>query len=147
MFRKRAGETLRYSRIDTVLGEGTVIRGDLQSTGVVRIDGTLEGQVDHDGILLVGPKGRVIANVRARGMSVAGEVHGDVDVEGTLELLSGAVLRGDIRCAHLVIHEGAVFEGRCHMHEAGIQAAGGGASAGAGTPAGTGTPAPESPQA
>ncbi|MCG0238446.1 MAG: polymer-forming cytoskeletal protein [Firmicutes bacterium] len=136
MFRKRAGETLRYSRIDTVLGEGTVIRGNLQSTGVVRIDGTLEGQVDHDGILLVGPKGRVIANVRARGMSVAGEVHGDVEVEGTLELLSGAVLRGDIRCAHLVIREGAVFEGRCHMQEAGE-----------GTPAGTESPAAESPQA
>lgn len=117
MFGKRSGETLSNSRIDTLLGEATTIRGNLHSTGVVRIDGTLEGQVDHDGIPVVGPKGRIIANVRARGMTVAGEVRGDVEVEGTLELLPGAALHGDIRCAHLVIREGAVFEGRCQMED------------------------------
>lgn len=127
MFGKRSGDTLGYARVETIIGEGTEIRGDIQSSGVIRVDGYLEGTVNHQGELVVGPKGRVHANVRARAMAVAGEVHGDVQVEGKLEILSSGKLCGDIRCGHLIVQEGAVFEGRSHMKEAEGQAAGGAA--------------------
>ncbi len=117
MFGKRTGDTLKYNRVETVIGEGTEIRGNIQSSGVVRIDGYLEGDVDHQGELVVGPKGRVHANVRSREMAVAGEVRGDVLVVGKLEILASGKLFGDIQCGHLVIQEGAVFEGRSQMQE------------------------------
>lgn len=117
MFRSRkpVADGLAYGKVETLIGEGTQIKGSFQSSGVVRVDGFLEGSIDHDGDLIIGPKGRVQATVRARGLAMAGEIRGDVEVEGKLELLPGAHLQGDVRCGHLVIHEGARFHGRSVM--------------------------------
>ncbi|HYF92937.1 MAG TPA: polymer-forming cytoskeletal protein [Symbiobacteriaceae bacterium] len=112
---KKTADSLGYDKVQTILGEGTEIKGTIQATGVVRIDGTLEGTIIHDGDLIVGPKGRVIADIRSRGLAVAGEVRGNVQAEEKLELLPGARLYGDIRCGHLVVHDGAMFHGRSLM--------------------------------
>lgn len=117
MFRSRkpTADGLAYGKVETLIGEGTQIKGSFQSSGVVRVDGFLEGSIDHSGELIIGPKGRVQATVKAKGLAMAGEIRGDVEVEGKLELLPGAHLQGDVRCGHLVIHEGARFHGRSVM--------------------------------
>ncbi|HWI63836.1 MAG TPA: polymer-forming cytoskeletal protein [Symbiobacteriaceae bacterium] len=112
---KKTADSLGYDKVQTIIGEGTEIKGTIQATGVVRIDGTLEGTILHDGDLIVGPKGRVIADIRSKGLAVAGEVRGNVETEEKLELLPGARLYGDIKCGHLVVHEGAMFHGRSLM--------------------------------
>ncbi len=112
---KKTVDSLSYDKVQTIVGEGTEIKGTITSTGVVRIDGRLEGSIDHSGDLIVGPKGNVIANVRAKGLAVAGEVRGQIEVETKLELLPGSRLYGDIQCGHLVVHEGAMFHGRSLM--------------------------------
>lgn len=112
---KKTVDSLSYDKIQTIIGEGTEIKGNIQSNGVVRIDGTLEGTIHHNGDLLVGPKGRVVAEIRTKGLSIAGEVRGELHVEGKLELLPGARVFGDIRCGHFVVHEGAMFHGRSMM--------------------------------
>lgn len=112
---KKTADSLSYEKVQTVIGEGTEIKGTFQATGVVRIDGMLEGTVIHDGDLIVGPKGKVVANIRSRGLAVAGEVRGNVEALEKLELLAGARLYGDIKCGHLVVHEGAMFHGRSLM--------------------------------
>lgn len=112
MFGRRQGDTGQSGRVQTVIGEGTEIRGTIRSTGVMRIDGFLEGTLEHAGELVVGPQGRLVAKVRAKALAVAGEIRGDVQVEGKLELLQTARLHGNISAAQLVVHEGAVFEGR-----------------------------------
>lgn len=115
---KKAMDSLNYGKVQTIIGEGTEFKGTLQSTGVVRIDGLLEGSIQHGGDLIIGPKGRLVANVKSRRLAVAGEVRGEVDVEGKLELLAGARVYGDIRCGHLVVHEGAMFHGQSYMSAA-----------------------------
>lgn len=112
MFGRRQGDTAQSGRVQTVIGEGTEIRGTIRSTGVMRIDGFLEGTLEHAGELVVGPQGRLVAKVRAKSLALAGEIRGDVQVEGKLELLETARLHGNISAAQLVVHEGAVFEGR-----------------------------------
>lgn len=112
---KKASEVVTASKVETIIGEGTEIKGTIQSTGVVRIDGYLEGSIVHAGDLIIGPKGRLQAQIKSTGLAVAGEIRGDVEVEGRLELLAGARLFGDIRCGHLVVHEGATFHGRSLM--------------------------------
>lgn len=112
---KKTTDSLGYDKVQTIIGEGTAIKGTIEATGVVRIDGTLEGTIVHDGDLIVGPKGRVVAEVRAKGLAVAGEVRGNVEAIEKLELLPGAKLYGDIKCGHLVVHEGAMFYGRSLM--------------------------------
>jgi len=112
---KKTADSLSYGKVQTLIGEGTEIKGTIHSTGVVRIDGYLEGSIRHEGDLIVGPKGKIAATVQSKGLAVSGEVRGDVTVEGKLELLSGARLYGDIRCGHLVVHDGAMFHGRSLM--------------------------------
>lgn len=112
---KKSMDSISYEKIQTIIGEGTEIKGNIQSTGVVRIDGVLEGTIQHNGDLLVGPKGKVVAEIRSKALSIAGEVRGEVHVEGKLELLPGSRLYGDIRCGHFVVHEGAMFHGRSIM--------------------------------
>lgn len=112
---KKATDSLAYGKVQTIIGEGTEIKGEIQSSGVVRIDGALEGSITHAGELIIGPKGRLTATVRATALAMSGEIRGDVDIEGKLELLSGSRLYGDIRCGHLVVHEGAMFHGRSFM--------------------------------
>lgn len=112
---KKTADSLGYTKVQTIIGEGTTIKGSIQATGVVRIDGELEGSIDHAGELIIGPKGRVLADVRSKALAIAGEVRGNVTVEEKLELLQGARLFGDIRCGHLIIHDGAMFHGRSLM--------------------------------
>lgn len=113
--KKPTADSLNYGKVETVIGEGTEIKGTIESSGVVRVDGYLEGSITHNGDLIVGPKGRIVANVKAKGLAMSGQVKGDIQVEGKLELLPGARLEGDIRCGHLVVHEGALFQGRSNM--------------------------------
>lgn len=113
--KKPTADSLNYGKIETVIGEGTEIKGTIESSGVVRVDGYLEGTIHHSGDLIVGPKGRIDANVKSKGLAMAGEVRGQVEVEGKLELLPGARLHGDVKCGHLVVHEGALFQGRSQM--------------------------------
>jgi cytoskeletal protein CcmA (bactofilin family) len=112
---KKTADSLGYDKVQTIIGEGTEIRGTIQATGVIRIDGSLEGSIVHQGDLIIGPKGRVTADIRSRGLAVAGEVRGNVETDDKLELLPGARLYGDIKCGHLVVHEGAMFHGRSLM--------------------------------
>jgi len=102
-------------KIDTIIGEGTELTGEVKSSGMVRIDGSLNGAIHHDGDLIIGPQARVAANIRARTLVLSGEVRGDVNIEGRLELLPGARLIGDISCGQLIIHLGALFQGRSSM--------------------------------
>jgi len=116
---KAAARQQDYGKVDTVIGEETRLKGEIQSQGVVRVDGIVEGKIEHNGLLIVGPAGRLLANVMSKGLAVAGEVRGDVEVEGKLELLAGARMFGDIRCGHLVVHEGATFQGHSSMLQTG----------------------------
>lgn len=112
---KKTVDSLNYGSVQTIIGEGTEIKGTIQATGVIRIDGTLEGSIVHRGELIVGPKGRVLADIESKSLAVAGEVRGNIQTEEKLELLAGSRVYGDIRCGHLVIHEGAMFHGRSLM--------------------------------
>lgn len=113
--KKSTADNLSHGKVETLIGEGTKIKGSFQSSGVVRVDGYLEGSIEHDGDLIVGPKGRIQATIKARSLAAAGEIHGDVEVTEKVELLPGANLKGDVRCGHLVIREGARFHGRSLM--------------------------------
>jgi len=113
--RKTSRSNVPTTKIETIIGEHAEIKGEIHSKGVVRVDGLLQGTVQHQGHLIIGPAGRLIANVKALSMAVAGEIQGDVEVEGVLELLEGAKMLGDVRCGNLVVHAGATFQGRSSM--------------------------------
>lgn len=111
MFGRKEAEGAFQERVETILGRGTDFRGTLVSSGVVRIDGKLEGEINHNGDLLIGEHAVVVANVKAKQITVAGQIKGNVDCEGRLEIVPTGRLYGDIKVGHLVIADGAVFQG------------------------------------
>lgn len=103
------------TKIDTVIGSGTSLRGNLNSEGSVRIDGRLEGTICAQGDVSVGEKGNITAEISARNVEIAGLVQGNVHAAGRLILTVSGQLYGDVKAEKLIIHEGAKFKGTCSM--------------------------------
>ncbi len=104
-----------FDKVDTILGKDCRFKGTLNSNGSVRIEGQFEGEILHEGDLVIGEKARVVADIKARHLLIAGEVRGNVEAEGKLELLPTAQLYGDIKVGNLVVADGAIFQGTSEM--------------------------------
>jgi cytoskeletal protein CcmA (bactofilin family) len=107
---------LNSMRVDTLIGKGTVIRGDLQFIGGLHIDGRIEGNVaagDNDGATLVlSEGGEVQGEVHAPNMMLNGSVEGDVHSSGHLELAANARVCGDVYYNLLEMAGGAEVNGK-----------------------------------
>ena len=98
-----------------LIGVGTQIIGDIISSGDVRIDGNLNGNIKLNGRLVVGPNGKIEGNVICQNADISGEVKGTVEVVEMLALKATAKILGDIITGKLGIEPGAVFTGSCNM--------------------------------
>lgn len=98
-----------------MIGNGTVITGDIQSKGDIRIDGILKGSVKTDGKLVVGSTGIVEGDVTCSNADVSGEIKAKITVSQLLSLKSSSKLNGDIITNKLSIEPGASFSGSCSM--------------------------------
>src|SRR5690606_41779346 len=91
--------------------------GTRAGTDTLRTDDSLDGEVNFSGGLYVGEGARLGAHVRARNVTVAGEIRGNVYAEQRVELLASARVFGDIHTRKLIIGEGAHFEGSSIMQQ------------------------------
>jgi cytoskeletal protein CcmA (bactofilin family) len=81
------------------------------------VEGVFEGDISDAVEVEVGVRGRILGNIAAESVSVAGEVVGNVVASRSIELQSTARLSGDMRTPKLRIDEGAAFDGACSMGE------------------------------
>lgn len=103
-------------RIDTLIGAGTIVEGNITFTGGLRIDGEVHGNVcasgDPPGTLVIGEQGRVDGEVVVPHVVVNGTVNGPVRSAEALELQPRARVTGDVEYNTIEIHLGAIVEGR-----------------------------------
>lgn len=101
--------------IRTLIGEGTVIVGELRFSEGLRIDGEVQGDVvatgDNHSILVISEKARVIGHVKAGHVIINGRVEGPVESNELLELQPKASIEGDVRYESLEMHQGATING------------------------------------
>jgi cytoskeletal protein CcmA (bactofilin family) len=101
--------------IRSLIGEGIVLKGCVDFTDGMRIDGEVQGDLmatrDAPSLLVIGAKARVIGKVNADHVIIVGEVIGPVMCTGLLELQPTARIEGDISYQLLEMHPGAVVEG------------------------------------
>lgn len=81
----------------------------------LRINGKFEGTLETKGNLVIGPTAVVKASIIGDDIVVAGRLKGEVIAKQRLTLLSSAILEGQVKTDKLIVNEGAVFEGLCHM--------------------------------
>ena len=115
MFGKEKTEKIDTMKIDTIIGHNVCLEGTLTSKETLRIDGKVKGKIECDGSILIGTEGRVEAEVIADNVYIAGELRGNVTANNYLEINESGKVFGDITTAKLVVDQGVVFEGRCHM--------------------------------
>lgn len=110
-------------RIDSLIGTGTVVEGDVTSSGGLRIDGTVRGNVTtangEPGTLVVSEQARIDGEIKVSHVVVNGTVNGPVTANDFLELQAKARIVGDIEYRSLEMHLGAVVQGRLHHAEPG----------------------------
>ena len=97
---------------DTIIGQNVRLHGNLANQGAIQINGTIEGQVESDSTIIVGPSAVVKGPMRAKTIEVSGEVHGTVVAEERLELNPKSKLYGDVATKNFVIKLGALFVGK-----------------------------------
>ncbi len=102
-------------RPETVIGANTNIVGTLKSDGNIRIDGTVEGDIEILGNLIIGETGRVIATIKAQNVHVSGAVKGEITAVEQLEISPTGKIWGDITTAALHIEPGGLFRGQSAM--------------------------------
>lgn len=102
-------------KIGTLIGQGTVFTGDLIVQDTIRVDGTINGNCNCKGTLILGEEGKITGNITATNVFISGQVKGDIVSAGKLEVLSTGRVTGDITARKLVVDEDAYFDGRCTM--------------------------------
>lgn len=107
------------SAVNSIIGPGSIIKGDLKIEGGLRVDGTIEGTVEVTDTLTVGQDGLIKGDVKVKHAIIGGSVLGVVHADIQLELQNGSRLEGDIFTRSLVIEEGVFFEGKCQMRQEG----------------------------
>lgn len=110
-------------RIDSLIGAGTVIEGNITFSGGLRIDGEVRGCVraleGQPGTLVISEHARVDGEVNVSHLVVNGVINGPVHALESLELQPHARVTGDVEYNAIEMHLGAVVQGRL-VHLAGI---------------------------
>ena len=122
MFRKNSPDPQQQTgnateRVNSILGPGINWRGNLRGSGGIRIEGTFEGEIQIQGMIVVGETGRVTCmNLRANTVIVAGTVRGNITAE-KLEIRSTGRVWGDVSVVGFSTEEGAFLRGQVRMEE------------------------------
>ena len=96
---------------------GTDITGDIKSSGDIRIDGSLTGNLNTKGKVVIGTTGKVKGEVNCKNSEVAGLIEGKITVCQLLNLKASSKIHGDIVTLKLSIEPGAIFSGNCKMSD------------------------------
>lgn len=96
-------------------GQGTVINGDVNTDGDMRIDGKVTGTVASKQKIVLGATGVVEGDIVCQNAYIDGRVNGNIEVSELLILSKTAHVLGDIKIKRLVVEEGAKFNGKCSM--------------------------------
>ena len=114
MFRKKHSKP--QTQIDSLIGAGTTIEGDLNFSGGMRIDGQVNGNVvaaqGKPSTLVLSEHARVNGEVNVTHLVINGAISGPVFASEYMELQSKAKVNGDVHYTTLEIQLGAIVEGR-----------------------------------
>lgn len=110
---KKAADEITNS--SNVIGKGTVLEGNIETSGNIRIEGRIIGNIKSRSKVALGSSSLVDGNVAAQNADIEGTVKGKVEISDLLVLKATGTVQGDIVTGKLVVEPGAVFNGTCKM--------------------------------
>jgi cytoskeletal protein CcmA (bactofilin family) len=98
------------------IGKSVVIKGELNGSEDLTIEGHVEGTIQlRDHVLTIGPNGKIKAQVFAKAVVVLGEIVGNVTASEKVDIRDKGSVDGDIVSPRVAIAEGAHFRGSVDM--------------------------------
>lgn len=98
-----------------ILSGNVEIEGSITFEKELLIDGKVQGQITSDGVLTIGENADVRGEIKAKSISIFGQVHGNIAATERCELKSKCILQGDLKAARLVMEEEATFIGQSEV--------------------------------
>ena len=95
--------------------EGTIIKGDIISQADFRLDGSLIGNFQSEGKIVIGPAGSVIGDIVCKNADIEGKFEGKIEVVETLNVKAKAIIKGEVIVGKLSVEPGADFSATCIM--------------------------------
>ncbi len=124
IFNKPAGDR-PATRLDSgsaepsmsVIASGMRIIGDIESSGVIKVEGVVEGSVRGARQLLLGKGGTIHGDIHAIDAVLGGAVVGNVTASERVEIQGTSSVEGDILTKSMVVYEGGTINGSVRMGE------------------------------
>ena len=101
----------------SIIGAGMTVHGDLETAGVIKVEGTVNGHVSAAQQVLVAKGGQIDGDVTTAEAVIGGIVHGSVIARQRVEVQAGATVQGDVTTKRIAVAEGAVLNGTVKMGE------------------------------
>ena len=119
--RPTAGNTQQgLERTAVNIGKSVVIKGELNGSEDLTIEGQVEGKIElRQNVLTIGPNGKIKAQVFAKSVIILGEVTGNVTATEKVDIRDNGSVDGDIAAPRVAIAEGAHFRGSIDMQRSG----------------------------
>jgi len=115
MFEKKQRELSKIEHVDTVVGQNSKFHGTISTRGSLRIDGTVDGNIENAEGVVIGQNGQINGDINSQSVIVGGKVIGNITAASTIEIHTGAHVAGDLKAPQFSINPGAFFEGNCTM--------------------------------
>jgi cytoskeletal protein CcmA (bactofilin family) len=107
------------------IGKSVVIKGELNGSEDLTIEGQVEGKIElRQSVLTIGPNGRIKAQVFAKSVIILGEVTGNVTASEKVDIRDNGSVDGDITSPRVAIAEGAHFRGSIDMQKGSVKGEG-----------------------
>ena len=115
MFITKKNEKLQEQRGNSfnLIAQGTEITGDVNTTGDLRIDGQVQGNVSCTAKLVIGEGGKILGNIDCNSGEISGTVSGQIVAKEILQLNRSSSIQGDIEAMRFIVEDGASIKGRC----------------------------------
>ncbi|MDR1506501.1 MAG: polymer-forming cytoskeletal protein [Treponema sp.] len=110
----RGGKKDDFS-INTIIGPGSFVKGDIDSGGFTRVDGALRGNLHAKGRVVVGEKARMRSSITGTTVTVGGIVDGNILASERLVVLPTALILGNITTRRMEAGEGCLIHGRVRV--------------------------------
>ncbi len=101
--------------INVFWGKDSLLKGIVNSEGIFRLDGKVEGEINHRGTLIIGETAVIKGKVEATTLILNGILEGEVTAKERMEIHASGKLYGTIVTPVFVIQDGGIFEGNCKM--------------------------------
>ena len=99
--------------INTIIGKGSAISGNMKVNGFIRIDGDIDGNLETDGNVIVGENARIRGDLTAKSAIIGGIIKGNIKANESIKILAEAAVIGDVLSRKVQVDGSAIIHGHC----------------------------------